>query len=136
MFACWLIALVGNVGWLEGVFRNEKCVELLIKAGSDLNAVDSGGRSALHYASNLPSLLAVTALLQSGASVNATDKKQGTPLHYASLSDHTGRYDTHKRIINSPLVIASIANRPRYSTAFEQINLSMTILVILSKIVL
>ena len=67
------------------------CVELLIKAGSELNAFDTAGRTALHYASHLPSLRAVITLLQAGASVNTVDKKQGTALHYASLADDNGR---------------------------------------------
>lgn len=36
---------------LAAYFGNERCVELLLAAGANLNALDLYGRSALHFAS-------------------------------------------------------------------------------------
>eukprot|EP00854_Cymbomonas_tetramitiformis_P019831 gene19831-23717_t len=65
-------------------------VRILLQAGADIDARDSGPRNEtpLHYAAlsgNLGAVSAVKTLLQAGADINARDRHGATPLHYAAI---------------------------------------------------
>ena len=64
-------------------------VEKLLRDGAQVNASDSGGITALHYAAAGGSLEVVQALLSAGADVNARTKEDVTPLMSAVGSPYS-----------------------------------------------
>jgi len=59
-------------------------VEVLVRAGGDLNAKGGGGHSAAHLAAARASPALLHVLLAAGADANARDRGRRTPLHYAA----------------------------------------------------
>lgn len=69
---------------------NLDVVQQLIDAGANVNAVDSFGRTALHYAAEDPSLdAAVGLLIESGASEGLMDSKGLTPCAIAQQKQNS-----------------------------------------------
>ena len=60
----------------------------LAEPSADAGAVDSLGRSALHFAAAYGEVEVVRALLRHGASVQLADRFGATPLHWACLKGH------------------------------------------------
>ena len=65
---------------------NNNCVELLTKAGADVNIVEHNGASLLHLAAKSDSSNCAELLVQAGADVNAFDNNGFMPLIYACIS--------------------------------------------------
>lgn len=65
---------------------NADLVQILVEAGSNVNAQDSLGNSALHYAAQEQKCEVALLLLQAGANVNMTDSYGNTPLWRAVFS--------------------------------------------------
>lgn len=63
--------------------RYQRCAEVLIEAGADVNALDSDGRSCMHWAAGDEAIAKL--LIAAGADVNARDNKRNTPLHHACM---------------------------------------------------
>jgi ankyrin repeat protein len=63
-----------------------KAIDPLVRAGADVDAVDGGGRSALHQAAADNRADVAAELLRLGASVFKTDRQGRTPLHLAALA--------------------------------------------------
>ena len=64
-----------------------RVIAAFVEAGADVNAVDRGGSTPLHYAVGRihnRTALSTRALLDAGAEVNARDSRGGTPLHRAA----------------------------------------------------
>ena len=59
-------------------------VEKLLKARAQVNAVDSSGRTALHWAAAVCNMHAMELLLSHGANKDAESVKKETPLFLAS----------------------------------------------------
>ena len=66
--------------------QHDRCVELLLAAGVDVNAVDVYGTSALMNAAANGYKECMLRLLQAGADVNGADTTGRTPLHFAAQS--------------------------------------------------
>jgi peptidoglycan/LPS O-acetylase OafA/YrhL len=69
-----------------------EAVELLVKRGADVNAVDQSGGTALQGAAFLGHENVVDVLLRNGANVNAANRRGETPLDSAVLDEGTTRY--------------------------------------------
>jgi ankyrin repeat protein len=63
----------------------DKCVSLLIKHQTDIDALDQRGDTALHVAVRWGNMNLVLNLLSCGASVKIWNKRNHTPLHVAAL---------------------------------------------------
>lgn len=79
-----------------------------IANGSDVNAIDREGRSALFYAVQDGNVSVVDELLKNGANVNIKDSALETPLHFAARSY---QFDAAKLLLdNGAIVDAQDAN--------------------------
>jgi ankyrin repeat protein len=65
---------------------NVKSIDVLVRNGAEVDAVDGLGRTALHQAASDKRADLAVELLRVGASVFKTDSKGRTPLHLAALS--------------------------------------------------
>ncbi len=74
--------------------------ETLIKAGCDINAVDSNGRTPLIYAVRAENAWAVRLLLKHGADIDISDHNGFTALDYTKNSEN----EEIKRILAHPLI--------------------------------
>ena len=66
-------------------YSNPECIDILIKAGADVNAPSDYG-TALILAASSGDANVVEKLIQAGAYVNTQDQSLNTPLHYAVLT--------------------------------------------------
>ena len=70
-------------------------VRRLLREGGDVNAAQSDGMTALHWAATQGDAELATVLLYAGANVQATTRLGGhTPLHLASQAGHTAAIET------------------------------------------
>lgn len=60
-------------------------VQVLVEAGADLEARDSAGSTAIHYAAQNQNDEIIRALIEAGADITATQEGGATPLHLAAL---------------------------------------------------
>ena len=74
--------------WEAAKQGDVEAVKQFIAAGSDVNAKDSAGGTALHGAVFRGSKEVAELLISNGADVNAKDKYGRTPLHEAAYWDH------------------------------------------------
>ena len=65
-----------------------QAVAALLKQGADVNAWDSGGTSALHWAAHVNDQAMAKLLIESGADVNANNRYGQSPLHVAVRQRH------------------------------------------------
>lgn len=82
-------------------FKNPKIVDLFVKAGVDLNAVDCFNMTPLHWSvrtHGVPNIRKIRALLKAGADINAKDIYGRTPLHW---SVRENRFISSILLINS-----------------------------------
>lgn len=77
---------VNAAGQLPIHLANLKSLDVLVRAGAEVDAVDGQGRTALHAAAADKRTELVVELVRLGASVFKTDTKGRTPLHLAALS--------------------------------------------------
>lgn len=61
---------------------NTKCLQWIVQTGSDIDACDDSGMTALHWAVQNNHQDTVKLLLKQGASVSCQDSQGNTPLHY------------------------------------------------------
>eukprot|EP00003_Mantamonas_plastica_P004465 TRINITY_DN1354_c0_g1_i15.p1 TRINITY_DN1354_c0_g1~~TRINITY_DN1354_c0_g1_i15.p1 ORF type:complete len:1743 (-),score=727.22 TRINITY_DN1354_c0_g1_i15:4589-9817(-) len=79
--------------------NHHDCVQLLLKAGANVNEKNHNGDTALHYATYYDCHRSVEHLIAAGADVNAVDRKLISPLHNACSS---GNFETVKLILSRP----------------------------------
>jgi ankyrin repeat protein len=96
----------------RGTPLNIDVLNLLLEQGADVNAADSGGKTALHKACGFHigykncnqkeqrrlHLEAARALVQAGADLEKTDKEDNTPLHLAA---YYGRHEVTRLLLQS-----------------------------------
>lgn len=81
------------------LFREESLADLLVSQASSVDLKDKNGRTALHYACEVPHIPApefVEYLIKRGAALETVDNNGWTPLHVAVAS---GNYATAARLI-------------------------------------
>lgn len=69
-----------------------RAVEVLIRAGVDVNQTNQDGETALHAAAFFGYNEVVDVLIQNGADIDAKNKKGETPLHHARLDSQIVKY--------------------------------------------
>ena len=68
----------GNTPIIMAAFRNYKCINVLLGAGADVNAVNNEGQNALFFINEIRT---ANLLIKAGINVNCQDKYGNTPLH-------------------------------------------------------
>ena len=72
--------------------KSDKTIELLFRAGADIEAKDHNMRTPLHLSSRSKIIEGTRLLLQYGANTRAKDLDSATPLHYAAKNESTFCY--------------------------------------------
>lgn len=90
LILCYFLVLSLFAGPLHQavIDMNEPKVRLLVKEGSDVNALDKNGKTALHLAAPIGRYSLVAFLVESGADVHLIDKNHKTALVYAIEKNH------------------------------------------------
>lgn len=65
----------GTALHIAASYGRDDCVDVLINAGADLDAVDIGGSTPLHRASYFRNAQCIRLLIRAGARVNLTDSE-------------------------------------------------------------
>jgi len=65
---------------------NKEMIELLIKHGADVKAVNNQGINMLHVACQGDQPFSVAYFIRAGLHVNSRDKRKSTPMHWAAFS--------------------------------------------------
>lgn len=87
----------GHTPLIEACERNKSnLARALIRLGSDVNAVDRYGNTALHWAVNYEMVEVVKILIEKGAKVDAKNNDRYTPLQWVRYSN--GYSDQGKKI--------------------------------------
>ncbi|XP_060553271.1 serine/threonine-protein phosphatase 6 regulatory ankyrin repeat subunit C-like isoform X2 [Ruditapes philippinarum] len=68
--------------------EGEKCADMLLKSGADVNAFKENGETAMHIAARSGQQSMISALLEDGADPTAFSKAGETPLHMAVRHCH------------------------------------------------
>jgi uncharacterized protein len=92
------LMLAAGLGWAQGVFAKDyateaellEAVQLLVEAGSDVNAANDSGQTAMHFAARASDDI-VKYLAAHGAAVNVKDKQGHTPVDIALGTGVRGR---------------------------------------------
>src|SRR5690349_13500936 len=66
--------------------KNSEAVRTLLAKKADVNAAQTDGATALHWAVRWDDVETVNALIQAGANVNAANREGATPLSLASVN--------------------------------------------------
>lgn len=78
----------------------------MIESGTDINVVDSKGRTAMHWGACFGRLAIVQMLERNGANVNARDEYGRTPLHVGIIFGKSSVVKVSPRtIISSSILI-------------------------------
>ena len=92
---------------------NAEAVLVLVEVGARLDAVDSRGRTALHWAAESGNLRLVASLVDAGAVLDARDEDGCTPLQLAESNGNVAVIDVLKgeeRVtVHKPAWLASLA---------------------------
>lgn len=75
---------LGFRGRLMSHVKDVDVLDILVKAGLNINQVDDKGRTALHQAVEYFNLESVKLLLKFGVNIDAIDNEGRTPLHYST----------------------------------------------------
>jgi ankyrin repeat protein len=117
---------VDELQWAAGQ-GNRALVSRLLDGGSEVNAVDSNGWTALHRAADAGHDESVQLLLERGANVNARTPDGQTALHRAAIKGHddtvrvllAGNADVHARTTSGATVLMLAAG---HAEVIESLN--------------
>ena len=109
---------------------HDALTKLLGEPGTDVNAKDEEGRTALHFACGYGEIACAEALLNAKADADATDKNANTALHYAAgygrrdvvqlLVDHGASVVLKNADGKSPIDVARLNNQNEVLQALEK----------------
>ena len=81
-------AELGKLLWVTAFQADTSVLEVLLRAGAPVDALNGEGQTCLHVACHMGLLPAVQVLLAAGASTALPDASGGTPLHIACFRNH------------------------------------------------
>lgn len=141
-----LIAQTGDVSALHRAFWNvpivPETIEILLRAGADVNSIDLNRLTPLHYATDLASTTEVEMLLVYGADINAVSFYNGraidfaiqennhdvltTLLKHSACTDHhwEGQYGTYSSVIDAAASYGDVRTM-RLLTEAQLTNINM-----------
>ncbi|XP_039564992.1 ankyrin repeat domain-containing protein 22 isoform X1 [Passer montanus] len=77
------VMLIGYLLMVSKTKQNEHLVKMLLRAGVDVNATDSSGSTALHYACEMKNQAVIPLLLEAHADTSVKNRDGETPLDIA-----------------------------------------------------
>ncbi|XP_014811340.1 PREDICTED: ankyrin repeat domain-containing protein 22 [Calidris pugnax] len=77
------VMLLGYLLMVSKTKQNENLIKMLLRAGVDVNATDSSGSTALHYACKMRNQAVIPLLLQAHADISVKNQDGETPLDIA-----------------------------------------------------
>jgi ankyrin repeat protein len=97
----------------------KKIIDDFKEKSKAVNAIDSDGKTPLHYAAILGKNEAIDELKRLGADLNAKDKLGNTPLHYAAREDHIESTKTLKKLGADVNAVNKLGNTPLHIATLE-----------------
>lgn len=77
------VLLIGYFIMISKTKQNENLIKMLLRAGTDVNATDYSGNTALHYASKMKNQSVIPLLLEAHADPSIKNKNGETPVDIA-----------------------------------------------------